>query len=36
MKKHIVFYKIKKFSLGPNLENLDDFLNLLRVYKKFM
>jgi len=31
--KHVALYKIKKFSLGPNLENLDDFLNLLREYK---
>ena len=31
--KHVAFYKIKKFSLGSNLENLDDFLNLLREYK---
>ena len=31
--KHIAFYNIKKFSLGPNLEYLDDFLNLLREYK---
>jgi len=31
--KHIVFYKIKKFSLGPSLENLDDFLSLFREYK---
>jgi len=31
--KHVAFYEIKKFSLGPNLENLDDFLNLLREYK---
>ena len=31
--KHIAFYKIKKFSLGPNFENLDDFLNLLVEYK---
>jgi len=29
-KKHVAFYKIKNFPLGPNLENLDDFLNLLR------
>jgi len=31
--KHIAFYKIKKFSLDPNLENLDNFLNLLREHK---
>ena len=31
--KHVAFYKIIKFSLGPNLENLDDFLKLLCEYK---
>jgi len=32
---HFIKIKKKKFSLGPNLENLDDFffLNLLREYK---
>ena len=27
------FNEIKYFSLGPNLEKLDEFLNLLREYK---
>jgi len=31
--KHVAFNEIKNFSLGPNLENLDEFLNLLREYK---
>jgi len=31
--KHITFYRIKKFTLNSNLDNLDDFLNLLREYK---
>ena len=31
--KHVEFYEIKNFSIGPNLENLDEFLNLLREYK---
>jgi predicted metal-binding protein len=31
--KHVAFNEIKKFSLGPNIENLDEFLNLLREYK---
>ena len=25
--KHVAFNEIKKFSLGPNLEKLDEFLN---------
>ena len=31
--KHVAFNEIKNFSLGPNLENLDEFLNLLCEYK---
>ena len=31
--KHVAFNEIKNFSLGSNLENLDEFLNLLREYK---
>ena len=31
--KHVAFNEIKYFSLGPNLEKLDEFLNLLREYK---
>jgi len=31
--KHVAFNEIKNFSLGSNLEKLDEFLNLLREYK---
>jgi len=31
--KHDACYEIKEFSLGPNHENLDEFLNLLHEYK---
>jgi len=31
--KHVAFYGIKNFSFDDNLENLDEFFNLLREYK---